>query len=340
MTTRAALPSYVQVGSKKTFAAPYQASGIRFYGFVLEGDADAMKASVAASLNAPSGGATNYQPVLPFALLSFVNIASIASTTAPDASVGFVPEREATFWVLTMSEKKEMGFDVIQSIQFWVPYIFVDSPNALLTGREVEGFPNEWAEVDVGRDAPGDMAARAWVFPEYAPQTEVSKQTVLTCVPWSTSRGTAGAVVRGPDWTTLEDAMRGIWRAVFPHGDPPVIPGVSLFVQLIEMLVEKEVSLVFLKQMRDLSDSTKACYQAIVEAPIKVTGFRGANLLPDLYDLTIADYESHPILKDLGISPESTKGLIGFWIDFDFLLENGTTVWQAGTQTGAQASAR
>jgi hypothetical protein len=329
-SVRAGLPSYVQVGSKKTFAAPYQASGIRFYGFVLKGDADAMTASVAGALNAPSGGATDYKPVLPFALLSFVNIAGIASTTAPDSGVGFVPEREATFWVLTMSEKKEMGFEVIQSIQFWVPYIFVDSPNALLTGREVEAFPKEWAEVDVGRDTPGNMAARAWVFPKYSPGTEVSKQTVLTATPWATSRGKAGTVARGPDFTTLEDAMRGIWRAVFPDGDPPVIPGISLLVQLIEMLVEKEVSLVFLKQMRDVVDSTTACYQAIVEAPIEVTGFRGANLLPDLYDLTIADYESHPILRDLGVAPASLKGLIGFWIDFDFLLENGTVVWQAG----------
>ena len=215
-----------------------------------------------------------------------------------------------------------------------MPYIFVDSPNALLTGREVEGFPKEWAEVDVGRDAPGDMAARAWVFPKYSPATEVTKETVLTCVPWATSRGKAATVARGPDWTTLEDAMRGIWRGVFPHGQPPVIPGIALAVQLIEMLVEKELSLVFLKQTRDVVDSTKACYQAIVEAPIKVTGFRSANLLPDLYDLTIADFESHPIAKDLGISPDKTKGLVGFFIDFDFLLENGSVVWQPAGQGG------
>ena len=330
--SRASLPPFVQVGSKKTFAAPYQANGIRFYGFVLPGEADAITTSVAAALNRPSSGATDYKPVLPFVLLSFVNIASIASKAPPDASVGFVPEREATLWVLTMREKKELGIEVIQSIQFWVPYIFVDSPNALLTGREVEGFPKEWAEVDVGRDAPGDMAARAWVFTKYAPETEASKQTVLTCVPSATS---SASVAPGPDWTTLEDAMRGIWRGAFPHGDPPALPGISLLLQLIEMLVEKEVSLVFLKQLQDIEDSSKAAYQAIVEAPIKVTAFRSANLLPDLYDLTIADFESHPIMKDLGIRPDATKGLLGFWIDFDFLLENGRVVWEANGQSRA-----
>ena len=69
-----ALPMYAEIGSKKTFRAPYRAQNIRFTGFLLDAEASSLASLCAGALTGPSGGAVDYRPALPFALLSFTSI--------------------------------------------------------------------------------------------------------------------------------------------------------------------------------------------------------------------------------------------------------------------------
>ena len=76
----------------------------------------------------------------------------------------------------------------------------------------------------------------------------------------------------------------------------------DLIVEMIE-----NPTLVFLKQFRDVSCPTKACYQAIVEAPLAIHLSTASYEALDeqAFTLTVADWDSHPIASELGLLPRS-----------------------------------
>jgi len=81
--------------------------------------------------------------------------------------------RDVALWVLTVTVSKKGGIEFADGIAFYQPYLFVDAPQALLTGREVQGFPKEYSTVDMTRKDgyPGPMSVRTHVFPEFSPTT-------------------------------------------------------------------------------------------------------------------------------------------------------------------------
>ena len=56
---------------------------------------------------------------------------------------------------------------------------------------------------------------------------------------------------------------------------------------------------------------------------------RGGGLLSGRWDIDVADYASHPVARDLGLDATKLRGVRGFWLDFDFRLEQGAAVWEA-----------
>jgi hypothetical protein len=93
-------------------------------------------------------------------------------------------------------------------------------------------------------------------------------------------------------------------------------------------------TLVFLKQFRDVACPTKACYQAVVEAPLGVhaLGAHYEPLDPALYGIAFGEYASHPIASELGITPEQPLVPdIAFRAQFDFDIDLGLEVWRALT---------
>ena len=102
---------------------------------------------------------------------------------------------------------------------------------------------------------------------------------------------------------------------------------------LIAEMVENP-TLVFLKQFRDVSCPTKACYQAIVEAPLAIhlsTASYEA-LDPQAFTITVEEWASHPIASELGLhagSPLTPE--LAFRAEFDFDIQLGLEVWRAPT---------
>ena len=88
----------------------------------------------------------------------------------------------------------------------------------------------------------------------------------------------------------------------------------------------------FLKQFLDVSCSTKACYQAIVEASLNVTP-RSYSALPEQdYRLEVHDWASHPITSDLGLPAGSPLvPELAFRAEIDFDVELGREIWRAPT---------
>ncbi len=96
-------------------------------------------------------------------------------------------------------------------------------------------------------------------------------------------------------------------------------------------LMKRQVPLVFLKQFRAVDDPARACFQAITTANMRPTGFRGGRPLNGTDAVTVADYPSHPIRRDIGLASETLTARFSFYIHFDFRIETGRQLWAAAT---------
>jgi hypothetical protein len=86
--------------------------------------------------------------------------------------------------------------------------------------------------------------------------------------------------------------------------------------------------MLLLKQFRDAHEPGAACYQALVLVNMAVKHFRGGGLLPSGYQITINPLDGEPISRELGLTESSTAAL-GFWLDFDFVVDLGEIIWEA-----------
>jgi hypothetical protein len=321
------LPRYVERGSKQTFIPPFRASGARIYGFILGTDYKPLQEVCDVALNRPSNGAVDYRPAVPLVFLTFADILTLSSTEPPDSRVGLIPERDVAFWILTLGVKKDGPVELAQSVAFYQPYLFVDSPQALLTGREVEGFPKEYSTVDMtrGDGNPGLMSVRTHVFPKYSPDAVIQVRELMKV---SQVPGSAGGfdVSR---FETMGELLLHIWKELNSGEEPIALPSLKFLFSLGEELAKKEVPCVFLKQFRDVADGSRACYQAIVGVPMRITNFRGGGLLQGRYRLDLARFESHPIARDLGLTDQAMSSMLGAYIDVDFDLGDGQVIWDA-----------
>jgi hypothetical protein len=153
-------------------------------------------------------------------------------------------------------------------------------------------------------------------------------------------------------WKTFAEAATGLagalgqaWRvapppAAHPGGfralldtlagafDQIADEGRVLFATL-EDFITGTFPIIGLKQFRDVAQSDRACYQAITDAPMKIGGFHGGGLLGD-YVVNLGDLASEPIRQDLGLPPGPIRPLLSAWLRYDFRLDAGIELWNAG----------
>ncbi|RYE94192.1 MAG: hypothetical protein EOO75_02590 [Myxococcales bacterium] len=117
-----------------------------------------------------------------------------------------------------------------------------------------------------------------------------------------------------------------IARMFFAMGD--VHCDWAFFVDAFEDLLGGHMPMVFLKQFRDSATSTRACYQAIVEASATVKSVSRGGLLAGGWTLDLNQYDSLKMRDRLGLEAQTTVAH-GFWLDFTFSMDLGGEVWRA-----------
>lgn len=324
-------------GGEIVYRQPFRAGGVRMWCFVLRADAARLDATWDRYFNHPSGGAEQLSSAGPLAILTFVDIATLASTDREDRDVGTTRERECGIWVPGLDHRR--GHRLVWNI----PYIFVDGSWPMATGRETYGFPKQLAEVDF--DVDGDQVSRfsvdSMAVRRFAADATAEHQRVLEVR--RVDAGTRASAVHWPD----ADAARAHLHALrqHPEVDPspspppplpkgphlpgPLVDAAGLGLALFDGLAGDCVSLLLLKQFRDGTDPQRACYQAVLDVPMKVLELRGGGLVGDDYEVELADLDSEPIARELGLPSGPLGSELAFWIDFDFQLETATELWRA-----------
>ncbi|HEX6389383.1 MAG TPA: hypothetical protein VFZ89_08050 [Solirubrobacteraceae bacterium] len=362
------LPTYVERGGRTVWQQPYRSNETQLLGLVLKADTKAIDAVLQRDLVAPSDGALDYRCVHPNVLVTFSRVEEMRSVDPPDSLCGSIAEREVAIWCL-VSDMTAGG-----RLVWHIPYIWTDSGQTVDSGREVYGYPKQLGYFDDAFDAaltgPAVTELHALAIEQYAP---AARTTALKMISLERTGGPPPPGLFEPpaDWLIKDlpgSPFPGDLQVnLFPDLDPPEpdvvitvdpdetpppgppkppwaktpITGTSVAMppplprlDLLGALIENP-TLVFLKQFRDVQCPTKACYQAIVEAPLSVAVGGTSEpsfspLDPAQFALAIADWASAPVVSELGLGPADQLQQIeaAFQARFSFDVLPGLEVWR------------
>jgi hypothetical protein len=329
------------------------------FGFVIECRREAVDRLLRRDLVEPSGGALDYRCARDRVAILFARIGRLASADHRDTLRGYVSELEVSVWCLAA--------DVLAGgrLVWYLPYVFVDSGQAAASGREVYGYPKQMAVFEPrypGRLAtPGTTTVKAQAIDRYDPDAKAVPRPMISATrsPGAGQRrpdGIAGllghvvadlAVDRSLPYGERPRPSASITSVDAPPPGPTRPPPAWAARRALNTLFGRGLSdspealvaemtaspmLVFLKQFRDVTCPRKACYQAVVEAPLAVhaRGATYAELDPGLYRIQVFDYASHPLARDIGVTAsEQLEPDFAFHAAFDFDIALGDEVWRA-----------
>ena len=314
------LPAFVSIPGDPTAPAPIELLGVNLWSFPLQADLAALQALCDQLVATPSGGAVRFHPLLP---MVFMGITEFPNAFFPAVGAhGRARERELSFGIpgLYLSRTgafPEIGFAAL------MPFLFLDNPVAIATGREEFGFFKQAGKLQL----PGDPGSNGFAVDVYGvkkfdPETFWGETRLLTL----TDTGAAAAADIGLPWADVADAGRKLTEALFRAAGDGVAKLAGEAAPLAGLALG-HLSQVFLKQFRDIADGTRACYQAVTLARYAVTGLHSVSLA-NRYRMELNPLDSSPVAAVLGLD-HPTETNVGVKVVMDMRLEPGRELWRA-----------
>lgn len=320
--SNAPLPKYISFRGhgEATVPVPITASNATLYAFAFAGDRARIQQFVDETLNQAAPGAFEYVVLGSHVLLCYMHCEHCISP----ADIGWQGDHETAFFV-PLVEMRD-GWEPVKLV-IWVPYLLIDSPFGLLTGREVWGFNKTYGTTVMPMN-PTDRAefvSNTDISPVLNNKTEVEWTTLLR-LGRDGLLGSLSSIWSGTnDVLTAIEHKLGPWTITSKDGAERTLD--------FKQLCEGGVPFVNLKQFRDATHSERACLSQLVECDIDPTEVLGAGLLPEGFDLAITPCQSHPIADDLGLLDKNPDGtfpaIFGFWVKMNWKAPAGTIVFQA-----------
>lgn len=272
-------------------------------GFVLEADETRLAAFTSAMYTDPCEGRVTYTPWTGYVLMLLGGFDNVSCTVPPFSGFGGVCEVQASFWLPLVASRPDPL--VPDRLVLAVPYILVDNPMSYLGGREVYGYAKT-----MGRFAPASGLGQSVTVEayggNYGPGNKAAWQPFLEV------SSPTGAPSSQPVWEGMAELLAGL------------APGLLAHPELLVDLVAGTPTQVFLKQFRDARDGTRACYQAVIEAPVKIKRATG-RLLDGDWIVAVQALDSHPLVSELGLVTPQVATL-ALEIETDFVVAAGSPV--------------
>ncbi len=317
-----------------------------------------------------------FEPSMPFVFLLLINYGKMSQAAS---NLGWVAQNEVAFSVpVRWYQSRQDGW--VEDQASVSPFIFVDNEQSTITGREVYGWPKV-----MGRLAPG---VDRWTADPRAPRRLLTLETLMFSrlyageplrprllleveheaaqTPLQFPPDPANLFAPALELSRLgADALRLAWETATGGG-------AQLGGWLTELLAplasggELQGNTINVKQFRSsdlLTDQPggelaprgaapgSACYQALVQAPLRFMSYRGCGLLGDVeqlrgdpsggFRLRLRRTRSYPIVESLGLRVSGEERVNGevmqtlqpvmpFWLSTDLRYEAGRRLcWRA-----------
>ncbi|MCU1276921.1 MAG: cytoplasmic rane protein, partial [bacterium] len=316
---------FIERGGDVVYAEPYQQDKARLYAFLLPVDRKRIAALCDRYLNWT--GKMLFTPFLDHVALVFAAIDSTYSTDPLYIGRGTMTESDVSFWIPVRSSSPDAP-----PLSWFLPYVWVDNGIAMAAGREVFGFPKQAGTLTIPPiGAPPRLGVDIAVVESFGAPPNVGPDGPRAVMRNIIS--VAPSAPAAPVASTLTGSVLHMLRALLPD----VLGAGRVAAETLSWFLDSfdaSVPMLFLKQFRDVADGRRACYKALVTANSRPTQIHGGGILPGSYDLTIRGFASHPVVRDIGLGrpgeAEATlTGCSGFFVEFDFLMEQGRELWRA-----------
>jgi hypothetical protein len=292
--------------------------------FPLAADVEKLQAMCDRYLNIAPPEVLEFRPLGGLVFMQVTTYTSLASRSDRE---GFFSENEISFNALVARGRRVNGRWRAEDLAFYFPYIYVDNPWAIATGREVFGYPKAWSQLQIPPDPrnPSGVRLDTMVLPVLSPDTKLELKPLIEIN--EHPEGLFSKIVH-----EIEGIVIGVKDYLLGHDGLLGELDQSLLTQVVHSVTQGRVPIVSLKQYRDASSPDRACYQAIVTAIMRITKHTGGGLLTGRYQVKIHDYASTPIIRDLGLklAPDGTAEPRGaYWMSFDCSLGEGENLYIA-----------
>ncbi|MCB0663597.1 MAG: hypothetical protein KDC24_12705, partial [Saprospiraceae bacterium] len=252
-------------------------------------------------------------------------------TLAPDyTKKGNLVENGAQVFIpVAECIKNGDGEWVAKEVISFIPYILVDCVITLITGREQLGFPKAFGRFVMpdGVDNVEKISCEGFGFQTFEPDGS----SFGGFFPWlditRTEKDDNGLE---SGWKSMEEAWDAI-KQIFKHKpqDDTFHIDLPFIWKELEDLKEGVSPMLFLKQFRDATFPTLACYQEIIKGNGKLLDFKGGGLMGGTYEVVFHDFASFPIKEDLGL-PDKIVVEEPWWVQADMEFAVGVTVKPMG----------
>ena len=262
----------------------------RFHGWALKADHATAQAFLDRSINAVAGR-SRFRLLLDAAFLMLLSTERLSPADPPFSLEGTMRESDMGLWLLVARHE---GDDVLPSGVGWLPVgMIVDNPYAAASGREIWGFPKYVGTVEapLAPASAGPFVARAEVIRHFSPQSRAEPVDVFRVEGQDVRAIGAGAAPLETLRTLAAVASPRHLDALAAHaGRHPFLPGVGMAAPVF-----------FLKQFRSADSRSASCYQKRLEGAFTLDRVTDVDLLEGDWTIHIADTDSLPFLRDLGL---------------------------------------
>jgi hypothetical protein len=319
---------YVEYGSLATVPGPLRCEEVTQWCFPLQADPERLEELCRSVFAEPTGGEIDLRPLSSRVLLTLGRVGRIVSEQSPFSTMGWSPEGQAAIWVPVGRFREEGEKLIAQEMLMFTPYMWVDNPISLSSGREMYGFPKAfgWVELPAEDGVAGDL--RLDVFGMDFEREEAPSRRPLVRI----TRGERVHELTDVAWSALRDIGRHLRRLPERDDGGSLRFGLHFAESMLQDARERGVRQVFLHQLRSVEDGKVAALQQVTEATYHVTAVRGAPLEHE-YAIDLSPLDSHPIGRVLGLASQRTRH--AFRTESRFVLRAGSVRWDASTIASA-----
>jgi hypothetical protein len=257
-----------------------------------------------------------YRAFLDFVDMEIVTYPKMVFAQAPYSTWGYASQQELYFRFFVWKFVWVSGILIPEPMpEFFIPFIFVDNSWSMISGRNVIGFPKVMAEFSptpVLNANPFQISASALVLQTHAPTTKLDRRTIVSIDPVNGQAQTPNGNDLWP-WIGLAAGIAN--------------PLLNEYLQELLASIPYAFSTVQLKQFRDASSLTEACYQAVVATQFTPSNIGAPVALPPV-TVTVGQYASLDIPGSLGFPADTPlQPLLQYAVTLDMRASNATNLF-------------
>ena len=304
-----------------TFPGNITLDNTTMWAFLLEADYALMESYCRRMFDEPSGGQVRVRPMSSMMMMTIVDIHTGRFVDEP--KMGWSPERELTFWIPAVRVEERGGKEVATHFDMVMPYLVLDNPVAIASGREIFGYQKQKGWITLPGDegnSGGALSVDLFATKSFGEDARQERHRILTLSNPGEKDSNALSQIG-----SFGDGVKALYHHMGSR-HKGWHNSLGLDLEILGDAFHRKVPQLFLKQFRDVHDGNLACYQAITEAVGEVTRF---DAFPKLvsFDMVLDHLDSSPVAADFGIAPK--QKLHGVKLAYDMTIYPGKVLWQA-----------